>query len=67
MTLEHLRDPESYLSEIIRVCKNDGLLIMSIPNIVSFISRLRVIFGLMPEAVRSDATHIKFYAKKRIN
>ena len=34
--------------------------------IVSFISRLRVIFGLMPEAVKSDVTHIKLYTQKEL-
>ena len=66
MTLEHLRDPELYLSEIIRVIKKNGLLIMSIPNIVSLISRVRVVLGIMPQAVTNDKTHIKFYTKKEL-
>ncbi len=66
MTLEHLRDPDLYLSEIIRVLKKNGLLIMSIPNIVSLISRVRVLLGIMPQAVTNDKTHIKFYTKKEL-
>ena len=66
MALEHIRDPSLYLSEIMRVVKNDGLIIMTIPNIVSFISRIRVLFGIMPQAVTNDPTHIKFYTHKEL-
>jgi len=31
-TLEHLKNPDTFLSEIKRVMKNDGMLIMSTPN-----------------------------------
>jgi len=64
--LEHLRNPESYLSEIVRVTKNGGIILMSIPNIVSFISRIRMLFGLLPTAIASDKTHVRFYRKKDI-
>ena len=39
---------------------------MSIPNIVSLASRIRVAFGFMPQAVTNDKTHIKFYTKKEL-
>ena len=66
MTLEHIKNPELFISEIIRVCKNNALLLMSIPNIVSLISRIRVLCGFLPQAISSDKTHIKFYTKKEI-
>ncbi len=62
--LEHLRYPDHYLSEIFRVTKNEGLVLMTIPNILSLISRIRVIFGLFPGAVSNDKTHVRFYRKK---
>ena len=40
---------------------------MSIPNILSFISRFRVLAGKLPTAVKSDKTHVKFYTKKELN
>ena len=36
------------------------------PNILSFSSRVRVVLGLLPVAIVSDPTHIKFYRKKEI-
>jgi len=64
--LEHLYDPAHYLSEILRVMDNDALLVMSTPNMTSFISRIRMLFGELPVAVASDSTHIRFYRKKDI-
>lgn len=66
MTLEHLRDPSKFLSEIFRVSKNGTLVLMTIPNIVSFTSRIRVLLGFLPKAVSSDDTHVKFYTKKEL-
>ncbi len=37
------------------------------PNVCSFISRIRVIFGLLPVAIASDDTHVNFFRKKDIN
>lgn len=66
MILEHLRDPENYISEIARVTKDNGIILMTIPNIVSFMSRIRVFFGIMPAAITSDKTHVKFYTEKEL-
>lgn len=64
--IEHLRTPDLYLSEICRVVKDNGLLLMSTPNIASFISRLRILLGILPVAIASDVTHVRFYRKKDI-
>lgn len=64
--IEHLRNPNRYLSEIYRVIKNGGLILMSLPNITSFISRMRMIFGLLPVAIATDVTHVRFYRRKEI-
>ena len=64
--LEHLRHPDHFLKEIIRLLKKDSIAVFSIPNILSFSSRIRVVLGLLPTAIVSDPTHIKFYRKKDI-
>lgn len=66
MILEHLRNPMNYLSEIIRVAKDKSLILMTIPNITSFVSRIRMILGIMPQAVTCDETHVKFYTKREL-
>ena len=40
--LEHLTFPEFFISELMRVLKPGSIAIFTIPNILSFISRLRV-------------------------
>ena len=65
--LEHVRNYELFLKEIIRISKNGGILIFTMPNILSFISRIRVVFGLLPVAIASDETHVNFFRKKDIN
>lgn len=64
--LEHLRDPSNYISEIIRVARDGALVVMSLPNITSLASRVRLLVGIMPVAIAADPTHIKFYRKKDI-
>ena len=64
--LEHLRQPDHFLKEIMRLLKKDSIAVFSIPNILSFSSRIRVVLGLLPTAIVSDPTHIKFYRKKDI-
>jgi 2-polyprenyl-3-methyl-5-hydroxy-6-metoxy-1,4-benzoquinol methylase len=64
--LEHLRNPDNYLSEILRITKTGAIIIIAVPNLVSLISRLRVLFGFLPAAVAADETHVRFYRQKDI-
>ena len=64
--LEHIRNYNFFLNEILRISKNNSLIIITMPNICSLISRIRVIFGLLPVAVASDETHVNFFRKKDI-
>ena len=47
--IEHLYDPESFLRECRRVLKEDGMLLLTTPNIGSLTSRLRMLFGRSPK------------------
>jgi len=64
--LEHLKDPDHYIREMIRVTKSGGMIMMSTPNIVSFASRVRMVFGIRPVAMTSDKTHVRFHGRKDI-
>ncbi len=64
--LEHLRQPDFFLKDVIRLLKKDSIAVFTIPNILSFSSRVRVVLGLLPVAIVSDPTHVKFYRKKDI-
>ena len=66
MVLEHLIEPDNLLEEIYRVAKQNSLILFTIPNITSFISRIRMLLGYLPLAVSSDITHIKFYTEREL-
>jgi SAM-dependent methyltransferase len=61
--MEHLLDPSVYLSELIRVTRPGGTLLFSVPNVVSLISRARMILGVLPPAISNDPTHVRHYRK----
>ncbi len=46
--IEHIYDTDRLLEEIKRVLKNTGFLIISTPNLSSFINRIFILFGLQP-------------------
>lgn len=64
--LEHLKDPGHYIQELLRVVKSGGIIMMSTPNLTSFISRARGLFGIPPVAVTSDPTHVRFYRRQDV-
>lgn len=47
--IEHLYDPEFFLRECHRVLKEEGLPLLSTPNIASLTNRLRMLFGRGPK------------------
>lgn len=62
--IEHLFDTDQFLSEIYRVLKPKGVLILSTPNLASLANRLRLLFGGYPkylEFSRAGAGHIHLY------
>ena len=46
--IEHLVDVDSYLEEINRVTKKNGHLLLTTPNLASWINRIFLMFGLQP-------------------
>jgi len=62
--LEHLQDPAIFFSEIVRVVKPGGMVLMTLPNVTSFISRVRMVLGMLPVVMVSDPTHVGFYRQK---
>lgn len=65
--IEHIYDTDFVISEMNRVLKNNGLLIISTPNIVSLSNRIRILFGKYPNYVteyraKDGAGHIRTYS-----
>ncbi|HLE49550.1 MAG TPA: methyltransferase domain-containing protein [Patescibacteria group bacterium] len=62
--IEHLFDTDQFLSEIYRVLKPGGYLILSTPNLASLTNRLKLLVGGYPhylEYSRAGAGHIHLY------
>lgn len=69
--IEHLYDPEFFLQECYQVLKEDGLLVLSTPNIASLTSRLRMLFGRGPKFYTSALSwqfggHIRIFTSKTL-
>ncbi len=65
--IEHLFDTDSFLTEIHRVLKPEGILILSTPNLASLSNRLRLLFGGYPKYLEystKGAGHIHPYTPR---
>lgn len=69
--IEHILDTDYILRECYRVLKKNGTLILTTPNICSFSSRMRVLFGKRPLAIDyrvnlTTAGHIRGFSSHEI-
>jgi 2-polyprenyl-3-methyl-5-hydroxy-6-metoxy-1,4-benzoquinol methylase len=56
--LEHLRDPWKYLNDCLTLLKDNGIVVLSTPNISNFVSRLRFFMrGSITAFEKADLTH----------
>lgn len=65
--IEHLFDDSKFIRESYKVLKPGGLLIITVPNLVSLINRLMVLFGMMPmTAYATDIFHYHVYNRRKL-
>ena len=64
--LEHLRKPEDVLIEMKRFLKDDGFMVISLPNIAHISMRKNLLFGSFDydELGILDRTHLRFFTLK---
>ena len=64
--LEHLLQPESLLREVRPTLKENGRLVVSVPNVANITVRLGLLFGRFTYTDRGilDRTHLHFYTRK---
>lgn len=62
-TIEHLYNPQKTIDKISSLMKDNGLLVVSIPNSVFLWARLKIALGQFPKEDRGlfDKTHLHFY------
>ncbi|QQG52622.1 MAG: class I SAM-dependent methyltransferase [Candidatus Falkowbacteria bacterium] len=61
--LEHTKEIFFIASEINRILKTDGLLIIGIPNLASFHNRILLLFGRQPTSIRTLGPHVRGFTK----
>jgi len=63
--IEHIYDTDFFLQEIHRVLKENGIMILTTPNLASLLNRIKLLFGrypyLVPSYDTSGAGHIQAY------
>lgn len=67
--LEHLIDPKNALSKVYKYLKDDGILIVSMPNIRHYSALNKIFFKgdfSYEESGIFDNTHLRFYCRKNI-
>ncbi len=69
--IEHLYDPESFLKECYRVLKEEGIVVLSTPNVASLTSRLRTLCGKGPKFYTSALSwefggHIRIFTSRTL-
>jgi 2-polyprenyl-3-methyl-5-hydroxy-6-metoxy-1,4-benzoquinol methylase len=62
--IEHIPNAEFHLSEIFRILKKDGYVILSTPNAAYYLFRLKSILGQPPH---QEGYHYRFFVKKTLN
>ncbi|MDD2751982.1 MAG: class I SAM-dependent methyltransferase [Candidatus Omnitrophica bacterium] len=66
--LEHLRDPLEVLRRILPLLKDNGTVLLSVPNIAHFYVRLSLLLGRWDYAKRGilDKTHLRFFTRSSL-
>lgn len=66
--LEHVYDPMSLIRNAIPMMKENAILLVSVPNIANWLSRLKLFFGHWEYTVSGvmDRTHIRFFTLKSV-
>jgi len=66
--LEHVYDPLSLIRNAVPLMKENAILLVSVPNIANWLTRLRLLFGRWEYTVSGmmDRTHIRFFTLESI-
>ena len=66
--LEHLRDPWGALQYLVTLMRQDGTVVVSLPNILYWRACMRILLGDFRYASSGvlDKTHLRFFCKKNV-
>jgi ubiquinone/menaquinone biosynthesis C-methylase UbiE len=60
--LEHLKNEQGAIENIVRVTKPQGYILIGIPNLAHLINRLFLLFGIQPLCNRLRTSHVRGFA-----
>lgn len=64
--IEHIKNSKLFISEIKRILKPRGYLILSTPNACSIISRVKMIFGKLPTHYEESPKHLHVFNLEKL-
>ena len=62
--LEHLKNYQDVLEQMIRTTKSGGYIILGIPNMAHLINRFLLIFGIQPMCIDLYSSHVRGFTHK---
>jgi ubiquinone/menaquinone biosynthesis C-methylase UbiE len=62
--LEHLKNYNKVIDELIRVTRKMGYIAIGIPNLAHLINRIYLMFGFQPMCIHLDGSHVRSFAHK---
>lgn len=62
--LEHLKNYQKIINDMIRVTKIGGYIILGIPNLAHLINRIYLLFGIQPMCIDIDSSHVRAFTHR---
>jgi len=62
--LEHLKNYNNVIDELIRVTKTKGYILIGIPNLSHLINRIYLLFGIQPMCIAIDSSHVRAFTHR---
>ena len=62
--LEHLKNYQNSINNMIRVTKIGGYIVLGIPNLAHLINRIYLFFGRQPMCINIDSSHVRGFTHK---
>lgn len=64
--IEHLFNYNVFLRDVRRVLKDNGVFVLSTPNIVCLVNRMKILFGLPPSYFGKGSGHVQCFTFKTL-
>jgi ubiquinone/menaquinone biosynthesis C-methylase UbiE len=62
--LEHLKNYQNVIDDIIRITRQDGYIVVGIPNLAHLINRIYMLFGRQPMCIDLNGPHVRSFTHR---